>query len=287
MIKTILVPTSGSDTDYVTFDMALSIAKSFNAHLEFFHLHPSDGDAVAYMPHADFVLGSAVRNVVDAAHEQSSSLSARALRHVHEFCKNRGIEMHTTPPQSRSVTATWYETSEPVASLMCRARHCDITIVGRRRHTDFMPADLLENLVLKSGRPILIVPESAPRECIRTIVVGWEETPEAARALGAALPLLKQARDVHIVSIEEPGSAGAEVLTDLATHLAWHGVAAHIELISGHEATGRELSSVAMRLRADLLVGGAFGRGRLREAAFGGVTQDLIERADCPILLVH
>jgi hypothetical protein len=58
-----------------------------------------------------------------------------------------------------------------------------------------------------------------------------EETPEAARALGAALPLLKEARDVHIVSIEGPRSAGSEGLTDLAAHLAWHGVAAHIELI--------------------------------------------------------
>jgi nucleotide-binding universal stress UspA family protein len=287
MIKTILVPTSGSDADQCVFETALGIAKPFGAHLEFLHVHVSDGEAVVRTPHADFVRGAAMAYVLEAVNKQSASLSANALQHVQEFCRDRHIELRTVPQAIGSVTAEWRETDEPAVHLTSHARHCDLTVVGRRRHRDFLPSGVLERVLLGSGRPIVIAPESAPREVIETIVVGWKETPEAARALSAALPLLKQARGIHIVSIEESGSLGSAALRELASRLEWHGVTTHVELIKGHSSASHELVNVVTRLNADLLVIGAFGRGPLREAVFGGVTQTLIERADFPVFMLH
>ncbi len=287
MIKTILVPTSGSGTDQYVFETALAIAKLVKAHMEFLHLHVPDADAVVCTPHADFARGPAMANVLQAVREQSASLSSDAFQHVHEFCRDRKIELRPSPRVTGPVTAEWRETDGPAAYLTSCARHCDMTVVGRRRHQDFLPAGVLENLLLGSGRPVVIASESVPREGIQTIVVGWNETPEAARALGAALPLLEQAREIHIVSIEESATGGQDALTELASRLAWHGVAAEVELIKGHKSASRELINVVRRLSADLLVVGAFGRGPFREAVFGGVTRALIEGADLPVFMLH
>jgi nucleotide-binding universal stress UspA family protein len=118
--------------------------------------------------------------------------------------------------------------------------------------------------------------------------VGWKETPEAARAVAAALPLLRQAAQVFLLGIAEKRAASRDAFEDLARQLAWHGIDVHIHLASETSLpAGLQLLQAAGDLKADLLVLGGFGHARSRELVFGGVTQAMINYAALPIFLVH
>ena len=287
MFKTILVPTSGSASDKGVFETALAVAKPFNAHLRFVHVRVTGGEAVARVPHAEFCRGAAISQVLEDVQEHGDTLANQALRHVHEFCSSHTIELRDEPRGPAAVTASWCEERDQAgARLLLHARHCALTVLGRREHSDFMPTGLLEELLLKSGRPILIVPQSNPPSTFETIAVGWKETPESARVLSASLPLLERARSVYLLAVAENGAASAKVLEDLADELAWHGIHAQPKLIEG-PSPKTELQRAAARIGANLLVVGAFGHGPLRESVFGGVTQSLMTQADIPVFMLH
>jgi nucleotide-binding universal stress UspA family protein len=163
-------------------------------------------------------------------------------------------------------------------------------VLGRRRSADLLPPGLIERLLLRSGRPVVIAPESPPARASGTIVVGWKESAAAARALAGALPLLECAERVVLLGVAEragppPAHQG---LHDLARQLGWHGIRAEVSLIEqSTQPVAAELTQAAARLHADLLVIGGFGRAPARELIFGGVTQSLMESAELAVLMVH
>jgi nucleotide-binding universal stress UspA family protein len=114
---------------------------------------------------------------------------------------------------------------------------------------------------MNCGRPLLIAPDFMPTTVTGTIVVGWKETPEAAHALGAAWPLLRKANKVILLHMVEREPIVSESLEHLAR--------------------------AASELQADMLVVGGFGNSRLREWAFGGVTQSLLEHVNIPVFMMH
>jgi nucleotide-binding universal stress UspA family protein len=151
-----------------------------------------------------------------------------------------------------------------------------------------MPYNLIEWLLMGSGRPILIAPDSEVTQVTGTVVVGWKETPEAVHALAAALPLLKRADRLVLVSVEEDQAAAIGALEHLAHQLQWHGIVADTTIYSGKSGpAAAQLNRVAGELHADLLVVGGYGHRPLREAVCGGVTRALIERADLPVFMIH
>jgi len=287
-MKNIFVPTSGNDTDHAVFATALAAATPFGSHLEFYHQRLSVCEAAVRARHVEFCVGPALTNALDNLRQQDETLSADAAKHFREFCAKHAIKIRVTPDDSPSVTAQYLDSvDDPEKHFLLHARHSDLTVIGRPAHKDLMPSNLIEMLLVDSGRPIIISPESLPRTITGTILVGWKESREAARALGAALPLLRKARKVIVVSISEEKGATAEDLRDLANRLAWHGVAAETRLIGGHRAASECLLGAAADAAADLLVIGGYGHGPLREAVFGGVTAALIRHAGCPVLMVH
>jgi len=213
-----------------------------------------------------------------------------AIRHVKEFCKMNGIPMQSSPEDCAGVSAQHLgETDQAEARLLFHARHRDLTVLGRPHTHDLLVDNVIELLLMGSGRPVVIAPESSPTAVTGTIVVGWKETAEAARALGAAMPLLQRARRVILVTVAEE-SVTAEPLTHLAQLLKWHRVAVETRLLepkSRKHSTAATLLDAAASLGAGLLVAGGYGRRPLREAVFGGVTQALIEHAQLPVFLLH
>jgi nucleotide-binding universal stress UspA family protein len=151
-----------------------------------------------------------------------------------------------------------------------------------------MPATLLEEVLVESGHPLLIVPRGVPRPLLGTIVVGWKESAASARAIAAALPLLQLARRVVIVNVAEDNSPGLEALHTVRRQLAWHAVTAEIlRLGDGIATADKLLPEASADLNAGLLVIGGFGHSRLRETVFGGVTRSLIKRAEIPLFIAH
>jgi nucleotide-binding universal stress UspA family protein len=289
MIKTILVPTSGSSTDDGVFATALALARPLAAHLGFYHVRLTPVEAAVRAPHVAYCVGAALTSALEFLHDKEDLLAATAATHFNTFCKDNELSIRSAPGNADLASASWCEeVDDPARRLMMHARHSDLVVVGRPHQVDYMPNLLIEDLLINSGRPIVIAPETAPAGVTDTIVVGWKEAPEAARALAAAMPLLECAKRVVLLSISEGEDTMAQAHKHLAWQLAWHGISAESRIIEGKaNQVPALLTQAAADLHAGLLVVGAFGRGPLREAVFGGVTRSLIEDAKIPIFMLH
>jgi nucleotide-binding universal stress UspA family protein len=290
MIKTVFVPTSGSDTDARVFATALALARPLGAHLRFFHLRLSACEAAVRFRHVEFCAESAVNDALRRLEERDADLSATAARHVNDFCAANDIPLRTTTGKSFGLSAQFLEeTDDAEARFIAHSRHSDLIVMGRPLHQDLMPFNLIEKLLLGSGRPIVIADDSphigaAPD----TIVIAWKDTPQTARAVGAAMPLLEMADKVAIVHVAEPDSPVTNGLDLLAEELSWHGISTEVRVSRNPLAHAPGiLQSIASEFNADLLVVGAYGRGPWREAVFGGVTTALIDHAECPVFMMH
>jgi len=289
VIRTILVPASGSSTDDAVFATALAVARPLAAHLEFYHVHLTAAEAAVCAPYADLRVGAALPVTLNVLREEESALSDTASAHVQSFCSRFSVPMRTCPERSKAVSATFLEERDHARDrLLMHSRHSDLVVLGRPSHIDYLPSKLMEDLLLSCGRPILIAADFSPMTVTGTVVVGWKETAEAARALGAAWPLLEKAHKVILLHIVEDEPSIPESLKHLAERIKWHGITAQIVVISsGHHALSYHLARTAADLKADLLVVGGFGHSRLRERVFGGVTQSLLEHANVPVLMMH
>ena len=152
-----------------------------------------------------------------------------------------------------------------------------------------MPADFAESVLAASRKPALIVPwMGAPRGVGNTVVIAWKETPEAARAVAMAMPLLQRARQVHVLSwssTQAPeGGAGLSLETYLRSHQVapvWH------RYDDEPSRLGELLLSATFDLEADLLVMGCYGHSRAREWVLGGTTRTVLQGMTLPVLMVH
>ena len=145
------------------------------------------------------------------------------------------------------------------------------------------------DLLMRAGRPILIVPKGANGFKFRQALLCFKDTREARRAAADALPLLQASEGVHVVEVvDSPAIEGSShALADLKDWLARHGVEAQGSPIATKGGEALQLASLAKDIDADLIVAGAFGHSRLREWAFGGVTHDLLLQGDRCVLASH
>ncbi len=288
MIKTILVPVGGSATDASTFATALATAKLFAAHLAFFHVRIGAAEAVAYTPHADFAQGAGSLHVLERLTKESENRASNARRHVAEFCADQHLVLDEVSPPDH-LSASWCEESHnALERLMSRSRHYDLVVMGRGARPNGLPRNLLGRLLLGCGRPILIAPREARSDGNRTVVVCWQETPQAARALTASMPFLTRAKRVVFLSVDEKDANAADALQDIARKMVWHGVTAETKLIeSDRRATAHQLFAAAQELGADLVVMGSHSHSRTHEMIFGSCTQSALDDAALPVLIVH
>jgi len=177
-------------------------------------------------------------------------------------------------------------------AVLDHGRAADLIVTAQRDAAwDLAPIlDFPERLALESGRPVLIVPHGSTSDgSFSTIVVGWNGKREAARAAFDALPLLREAGVVHVVSVLPKGAAESGTpVSALADALARHGIKVEVHREVGPERrAGEVLIARAGALGADLLVMGAYGHSRFREFVFGGVTRDIGADMRIPVLQSH
>ena len=156
---------------------------------------------------------------------------------------------------------------------MAHARHVDLTILGQASGDAAADqARTIEALLFGSGRPILLLPSVGTYKTeLRHILCAWNGSREATRALADAMPLLRRAEHVTVLSADPPGAAHRDAGADIALHLARHGVNVRTSpTYSGDLTVGDALLNRAADLGADLLVMGGYGHSRTREAIFGG-----------------
>jgi nucleotide-binding universal stress UspA family protein len=186
----------------------------------------------------------------------------------------------------------WRTALEIPSDLVAReARAADLVIVGRR-HMGVPAHDLVEPgvILLRAGRPILVVPDVITPLHLRRVVVACKDTRECRRAVRDALPFLPQAKEVLIVGIGEDASESQDRknLADVGRYLVRHGVIVADEIwrrARGPVAT--ELLELVRAEKADLVVAGGYGHSRLGEWIFGGVTHELLSSSSVCCMLSH
>lgn len=172
--------------------------------------------------------------------------------------------------------------------VSAQARSADIVIVAAQPDSENDPyaGASPSDLVMETGRPILVVPPSATWLDLRRILVAWKDTRESRRAIVDALPLLQKAEEVTVAevcrAIDEPEAQ--KRVDDVAAWLLQHGIVA--SAITAEETNAPDnLDSIASDMGAGLIVAGAYGHSRLRQWVLGGVTQHLIAHPSRCVLL--
>ena len=163
----------------------------------------------------------------------------------------------------------------------------DLVVIGREP----LPGDIYHThdpgtIILAAGRPVLVIPQGIAAFDARRILIAWKDTREARRAIHDALPMLREADSVCIAAAHPERTEGLDrQLGDIAQHLLRHGVTIEKQIATvANEEAGPILLHLAREYRADLIVSGAYGRTRLSEWVFGGVTRHLLMRSAVPCL---
>jgi nucleotide-binding universal stress UspA family protein len=256
-------------------DYAVSVAQAFEAHLA--------GVAFAYEPVPSAMLIDDVPPAwLDEMQRKAAADAAAAAATFAEAARRAGISA-----QALHTNATFGGTADLFGRM---ARRFDLAIVRQSEPDKSTPAPLIiEAALFEAGRPALVVPyiQKARLELGR-VMVCWDGSRSAARAVGDAMPFLQRAGTVEVVVVDEHGKSDELPGADLAEHVARHGIAVELKQIV---APGVDVASVllshAAESSADFLVLGAYGHSRLREFILGGVTRSLLETMTVPCLMAH
>ena len=230
----------------------------------------------------------AAATLVEFAERARSALREEAedaIRRFSEACRAAGLE---------SVEAIVDE-ADKARSLVHHAHCSDLTLLNQADPTASShrrAQDLVEQVVLNSARPTLIIPYAGRFETLGSnVMVAWDESREVVRALSDALPLLRRAKRVQVVSWNEKGVRDDRALRArldaLHQWLMWQGVSAEVRVETTEVDISNAMLSHAADLNADLIVMGAYGHTRWVERILGGATRGLLASMTIPVLMAH
>jgi nucleotide-binding universal stress UspA family protein len=288
MIKTILVPATGSDADAGVFASALAAARPFGAHLGFLHTRIDAATfAATIMPEVSS--GHVLTDVINRMEEEAQQREQNAKQLFENFCRHEGLVVAGPSSIPSEGSARWLrENGSEAYWLVEYARTADLLVIGRPDDDQHVPSDMLEAALINSGRPLLIPPSTPISALPDTVVIAWKSTPEAARAVTAAMPFLSFAKQIVIMTVvENETTIEEEGAARLMANLCWDGFTASVcRLQSGAHGAAETLLAAA-REQGGLLVMGGYGHSRLREWIFGGFTQRILRSAEIPVLIAH
>jgi nucleotide-binding universal stress UspA family protein len=281
-LKDLLVcidPTTASDA---RLKLAFNLARAKRAHLASVYSlpesQPGHGGPTGFgvVPPAGMVAEEAV--------SPSAEIAETVEQRFKEELRRTGVdgEWHILPDGDS-------------AALIELAKSVDLTIAGQRppsSHSDGAARFRPEDIVIAAGRPVLVIPYAGTFEAVgRRILVAWDGTWEANRALNDALPLLADAEAVTVIFV---GANAKDLeqhqpaLERIVRHLQHHGISASFEeTLRGDLAISDILLSRAADLAADVIVTGGYHYSQLREALIGGVSRELLAHMTVPVLMSH
>jgi nucleotide-binding universal stress UspA family protein len=287
MIKTILVPATGSHKDDGVFSSALAVARALDAHLDFLHVR-ADAAAMAAAMASDGGGAAMVTGLVERIDEEASQREESAKQLFQRFCERERLVVADSPIAQPGPTAQWHQQTGDEAYWVTEYGHsADLLIIGRPTDDQGVSIDTAERALLGSGRPVLIPPATPLAALPETIVIAWKAAPEAARAVTAAMPLLAMAKQVLIVTVAEEQGLSDEEGARLMTSLRWRGLDAATRHLQPNPQGAADTLIRAAAERGALVVMGAYGHSRMREWIFGGFTRHVMRGAEVPVLMMH
>lgn len=231
-------------------------------------------------PLQTFARGPGIQEVLENLQSELERIEGRQRARFDDIVRRHGIAR----PEWRSMSRWSLE-------LAVQAYYADLVVIARPDSAGQVPtpSGLAESLVLSSGRPIILFPPSYTASRVRRILVGWNATREAVRAVVDALPLLARAEAVEVLIVDHERQRqrhGRKPGAEIARRLSALGAQVEVQrLSSGGQEVGDLLLAQASAFRADLLVMGAYGHSTLHERLFGGVTRTVLYEAGLPVLM--
>ncbi len=271
-MKTILVPTQHIAAMKSALETAVLLARRTGAYIEGFPLR------IAIPP---YVVAELTAGLTMDAYDAQRDEETADLRRLFETF----MQEHDIPPSGATADRPcfgWLAASPEDEGF-------DITVISRLdADSTGLHRRVIESALFESGRPVLLAPPTAPKQIAGNVMLHWNGSTEQARANAFAMPLLKLAERVTVLTViggqEVPGPSADYVLRQLQ----YHGIAAKpVRVKLGDRETGEAVLEAAMAEGCDLLVKGAFTRNRLRQMIFGGATSHIMEHADIPVLMAH
>lgn len=277
--KDILVIVDNSKACATRLDVAIKLAQDHDAHLT--------GLFVRSTPHVPQFVMSQLGPEVAAVQKKWAAEAADAAGALFDSkLKASGVRY-----EWRSVQGELFD------QCILHSKYTDLVVAGQYDSSaDTVDGEdrLIDHLVLDAGRPVLVVPYAGKFPTVgKKVVVAWNGTREATRAVGDAMPFLQAAKAVQVVAINPNGGHGRDghgalPAADLSKHLARHNITVEGEHIEAHDMdVGSTLLSHLADEGADLLVMGAYGRSRLRELVLGGATRHILRHMTVPVLMSH
>lgn len=285
-IRSILVPIGSSQDASDQIKTAFLTGKRVGSHVDVFHINPDPRDLVAYV--GEGVTGAIIEDLMTAAEQESTVRASRSETQYRAMVQAFNVTEASGPQATGFSTAFSKSTGRVYDLIALRGRLADLVAIARpKKGDDAMIQATLEVALMETGRAVLVTPPTAPAGLGDNVIILWSGAEEAARAVSAALPLLRAAKKVTATSFGSYARAPA-LASDLARYLAWHGIRATAEEVA---PLGRPVEeAVLAKVReagTDLLVMGAYTHSRLRHLIFGGVTSAVLERAEIPVLMAH
>jgi nucleotide-binding universal stress UspA family protein len=285
--RSILVPVAQPDHAASVLAAAFLVARRFAGHVCALHVLPDLADPAIHGLIATRMsldaASSDLRKLKSSAERELQRQTGELKRQFEAVAERAGAALQGGDDATAGLSASWREAtgfeSDRVARL---GRIFDLTVIARGSSHDTVQAALLE-----TGRPMLLTPPTMPDALGDAVLLAWNASPQAARAVASAMPFLESAARVVVMSVgngPEPVPSAAE----LAGALAWHGIRAqarHIE--QGSRRVRDILLAEAAAMAVDLLVIGAYSHNRLRQVVFGGVTEHMLDYAELPVLMTH
>jgi nucleotide-binding universal stress UspA family protein len=279
-MKTILVPTEHNSAMQSALDTALLLAQKFGGCIEGFPLRPAVADMVAMDPDAGLTMVAVKENDAQMVRQAAELFRSFMERHA---VAQRADETPASP------SWTWLDSAPSGHDFVgSYGRVFDAIVLARPGEEWQSPSMVtLESALFESGRPVLIAPPASPRSLGTNVLIAWNCSTEQARATAFAMPLLRLAERVTVLTVEGvtvAGPSGAE----MARSLKLNGIAAEpITLPAGKRAAGEMILAKADELGCDLIVKGAYTQSRLRQMIFGGTTRHILAHAKLPVLMAH
>ena len=284
-VRKLLLPLTGTAAGEAALATALQIARLWNAHVLALHVRVDSRDVA---PLAGEGLSGAMIEEMMTATERESSDRAHAVRAMFDrFVAQHQVVVGEPRPGSPAATASFAAVIGREEDLVAQqARLADLTVVPHpEAGEDVSSSDALHAVLFDSGRPVLLSPQVAPATVGTRICLGWNGTAESASAVSAAIPWLKRAEAVRILSADGYQRRGPAA-PELAAYLALHEVEADIVMFQPTGgAVGAGLLAAARDFGCDLLAMGAYSHSRLRQLILGGVTRHVLERANLPVMM--
>lgn len=221
-----------------------------------------------------------VPSLLAGARERCREAGAALLQSLADQADAKGVR--TRSSENVSFPATFGEHASVVG------RYHDLIVTGLSSTDDFLRLTA-EAVVFGSGRPVMLLPEQHVTEKMGHVMIAWDGSRVAARAVNDARIVLERSTKVTVAVVtDEKVLPDQSVGARLADHLAAHGLTVeHVEIQSGGRSMAGVLQEEAARINAGILVMGGFGHSRMRDFVLGGVTRGILEDLRMPVLLAH